>query len=223
MSLLLTLLLLTSGVTSDHPAPGDVVKVRYTVRKGDGTVIDEVKAPRVAMLPVDRMLPGWRQAVLTMTAGEKRQVTVPPELGGGKIKEGEVFIIDTELVEILRTPRTPADVAAPPADATVTKSGLAYKVLREGTGDRKPTRRNTVVVHYSGWTTDGKLFDSSILRGEPAAFGVGDVIRGWTEGLQLMRVGEKTRFWIPARLAYGNERGKPRGMLVFDVELLEIR
>jgi peptidylprolyl isomerase len=221
MVFLLSLLLL-AATPDDRAAPGDVVKVRYTVRKGDGMLVDEVKAPRVVMLPVDRMLPGWRQAVLEMTVGEKRQVTVPPELGAGKIKEGEVFVIDTELVEILHTPRTPPDVAAAPADATVTKSGLAYKVLREGTGDVRPNRRNKVVVHYTGWTTDGQMIDSSILRGEPATFGMGDVIRGWTEGLQLMRVGEKTRFWIPARLAYGNERGKPRGMLVFDIELVSI-
>ena len=77
-----------------------------------------------------------------------------------------------------------------------------------------------MTVHYSGWTTDGKLFDSSLMRGQTASFGLGDVIEGWTEGLQLMVPGEKTRFWIPERLAYKGQANGPKGMLVFDVELL---
>ena len=79
-----------------------------------------------------------------------------------------------------------------------------------------------MTVHYSGWTTDGKLFDSSVTRGKPATFGLDQVIKGWTEGLQLMVEGEKRRFWIPEKLAYGGKAGNPAGMLVFDVELLEI-
>jgi len=113
-------------------------------------------------------------------------------------------------------------VAAPPADAQKTASGLAYKVLKPGTGTTHPTKESTVTVHYTGWTTDGKMFDSSVVRGQPASFGLGDVIEGWTQGVQLMVVGEKTRFWIPERLAYKGER-PPRGLLVFDVELIAIK
>ena len=80
-----------------------------------------------------------------------------------------------------------------------------------------------MTVHYSGWTTDGKLFDSSVVRGEPTTFGLNQVIAGWTEGVQLMVVGEKRRFWIPERLAYKGAKGAPKGMLVFDVELIEIK
>jgi FKBP-type peptidyl-prolyl cis-trans isomerase len=79
-----------------------------------------------------------------------------------------------------------------------------------------------VTVHYTGWTTDGKMFDSSVVRGEPATFAVTEVIPGWTEGLQLMVEGEKRRFWIPEPLAYGG-RTEPKGMLVFDVELIQIK
>jgi photosystem II stability/assembly factor-like uncharacterized protein len=118
----------------------------------------------------------------------------------------------------------PADVAAAPADAITTPSGLASKVLKPGTGTEHPTLASTVKVHYSGWTTDGQMFDSSVIRGEPSSFGVSRVIRGWTEGVQLMVKGEKRRFWIPAALAYGDtpRAGAPRGMLVFDVELFDI-
>jgi FKBP-type peptidyl-prolyl cis-trans isomerase len=116
----------------------------------------------------------------------------------------------------------PADVAAPPADAVTTASGLATKVLKPGTGTTKPKAASRVRVHYSGWTTDGKMFDSSVARNEPISFGLNQVISGWTEGVQLMVEGEKRRLWIPERLAYGGRAGAPQGMLVFDVELIKI-
>ena len=79
-------------------------------------------------------------------------------------------------------------------------------------------------MHYTGWTTDGQMFDSSVTRGQAATFGLDGVIRGWTEGVQMMVEGEKRRFWIPADLAYGNspDDGKPDGLLVFEIELLRI-
>lgn len=105
------------------------------------------------------------------------------------------------------------------------KSGLQYKVLREGNG-RKPKATDSVRCHYEGMLIDGTLFDSSIQRGEPATFPLNGVIAGWTEGLQLMQEGAKYRFFIPYHLGYG-ERGAgssipPFAALVFDVELLEV-
>jgi FKBP-type peptidyl-prolyl cis-trans isomerase len=122
------------------------------------------------------------------------------------------------------TPPVPIDVAAPPPEAIVTKSGLASKVITAGTGTTQvhPSRSDTVTVHYSGWTTDGTMFDSSVRRGEPTSFALTEVIPGWTEGLQLMVVGETRRLWIPEALAYRGQDGRPQGMLVFDVELLSI-
>lgn len=116
----------------------------------------------------------------------------------------------------------PRDVAAPPADAETTASGLATKVLAAGKGTVRPTLADSVKIHYSGWTTDGKMFDSSVARGKPLTFRVDGVIPGFSEGLQLMVEGEKRRLWIPARLAYEGQPDKPQGMLVFDVELLQI-
>jgi FKBP-type peptidyl-prolyl cis-trans isomerase len=119
----------------------------------------------------------------------------------------------------------PPDVAAVPADAIRTPSGLASKMLSIGFSNIRPSARSRVTVHYTGWTTDGQMFDSSVERGEPAEFGLNDVIPGWTEGLQLMVVGEKRRFWIPGELAYDkiDRPGAPRGMLVFDIELLKVK
>tara|TARA_R110002049_G_scaffold71370_2_gene183931 strand:- start:22409 stop:23128 length:720 start_codon:yes stop_codon:yes gene_type:complete len=108
----------------------------------------------------------------------------------------------------------------------VTASGLQYQVLKEGNG-KKPTADSTVKVHYHGTLTDGTVFDSSVDRGEPAEFGVTQVIPGWTEGLQLMSEGAKYKFFIPQELAYGaTPRGgqiKPFSALVFEVELLEVK
>lgn len=119
-------------------------------------------------------------------------------------------------------PAAPADVAAPPADSKQTASGLASKVINAGTGKVKPTAESVVTVHYTGWLTSGKAFDSSVSRGKPARFPLNRVIPGWTEGVQLMTVGEERRFWIPEELAYKGRPGAPQGMLVFDVELLSI-
>ncbi len=116
----------------------------------------------------------------------------------------------------------PDDVAAAPADAETSASGLASKVIEAGSGSVHPTGTSNVTVHYTGWTTDGRMFDSSVARGQPSMFPLNRVIRGWTEGVQLMVVGEKRRFWIPEELAYGGRRD-PRGMLVFDVELIAIQ
>ena len=117
----------------------------------------------------------------------------------------------------------PADVAAPPADALRTPSGIASKMLIVGLGSIRPKATSKVTVHYTGWTTDGKMFDSSYLRGAPSTFSVDGVIPGWTEILQHMVVGEKRRVWIPANLAYESMPSRPQGMLVFEIELMDIR
>ncbi|MGL4456434.1 MAG: FKBP-type peptidyl-prolyl cis-trans isomerase [Plesiomonas sp.] len=107
-----------------------------------------------------------------------------------------------------------------------TDSGLQYQVLQAGTGTEHPTATDTVTVHYHGTLIDGTVFDSSVERGEPIALPLNRVIKGWTEGIPLMVVGEKTRFFIPNELAYGNRAaGKiPSGAaLIFDVELLSIK
>lgn len=119
----------------------------------------------------------------------------------------------------------PPDVAAAPADAEKTPSGLATKVLQKGTGTAHPKAGDTVEVNYAGWMTNGKLFDTSQKRGTTSKFPIDLLIKGWQEGLKLMVPGEKRRMWIPANLAYGDtprRPGGPFGTLVFDVELVSI-
>lgn len=110
-------------------------------------------------------------------------------------------------------------------EVVTTASGLQYLVLQAGTGSQHPQATDRVTVHYHGTLIDGTVFDSSVDRGEPIEFGLNQVIKGWTEGLQLMVVGEKARLFIPSELAYGNKaagRIAPGSTLIFDVELLAI-
>lgn len=109
---------------------------------------------------------------------------------------------------------------------TETDSGLQYQVLHKGEGDQQPKASDKVKVHYHGTLIDGTVFDSSVDRGQPISFGLNQVIKGWTEGVQLMAVGDKFRFFIPSHLAYGNRSAgaiKPGSLLIFDVELLAIQ
>jgi peptidylprolyl isomerase len=218
---------LQAGTGDRRPSDKDMVTVHYTGWTTDGKMFDSSHARGApSTFPVDGVIRGWGEGVQLMVTGEKRRFWIPQELAykGQQGRPAGMLVFDVELLEIVPSPRVaPSDVAAPPADAQKTSSGLAYKVLKAGSGATKPTRGSRVTVHYSGWTTDGKLFDSSVLRGQPSTFGLGEVIEGWTEGVQLMVVGEKTRFWIPERLAYKGQRGAPAGMLVFDVELMAIR
>lgn len=110
-----------------------------------------------------------------------------------------------------------------PADAQKTESGISWKLLKAGTGSGHPTATSLILVHYTGWTMDGEEFDSSVRKGQPLEIGLNQVVTGWTEGVQLLVKGEKRRFWIPAKLAYEGVPGRPQGMLVFDIELLDFK
>ena len=213
-----------AGTAGEHPGADDFVQVRYAAWKAsDGSLIDYTRTETPAFVEMSKLLPGLREMFALMTPGERRRGWIPSSLGEGKIAEGETFVIDAQLVGLVHRPAAPADVAAPPADAIKTPSGLAYKVLRPGTGTVHPKSHSKVLVDYSGWTTDGRMFDSSIIKGAPMEIGLDQLIPGWTEGLQLMTEGEQVRFWIPQKLAYKGEAGMPAGTLVFDVELIKIK
>jgi FKBP-type peptidyl-prolyl cis-trans isomerase len=224
----------TPGTGKEHPGPTDKVKVHYTGWTKAGKMFDSsVTRGEPISFGLDAVIKGWTEGVQLMVVGEKRRLWIPAALAYGEKPRGGApggdLTFDVELLSIAAAPKPPAvpeDVKAAPATAKKTASGLAYRVLKAGTGTERPKATNTVEVHYSGWTPDGKMFDSSITRGEPIKFGLANVIPGWTEGVQLMKVGEKTRFWIPAALAYGDKPtrpGAPVGPLVFDIELLSFK
>jgi FKBP-type peptidyl-prolyl cis-trans isomerase len=225
---------LAPGTGKTHPSPTDKVKVHYTGWTTSGRMFDSsVTRGEPITFPLNGVIPGWTEGVQLMVVGEKRRFWIPAALAYGEHPRGGQpagdLVFDVELLDITAAPKPPAvpeDVKAAPASAKKTASGLAYRALSPASGTVHPTVASRVVVNYSGWTTDGKMFDSSITRGEPARFGLGNVIKGWTEGVQLMTKGQKMRFWIPATLAYGDKPsrpGAPAGPLVFDIELIDFQ
>jgi peptidylprolyl isomerase len=215
-----------AGTGKTHPARTDKVTVDYTGWTTDGLMFDStLTSGKPATFPLDKVIAGWTEGVQLMVAGETRRFWIPESLAY-KGKEGRpqgTLVFDVRLISFTEPPSlTPTDFKKPPSTARRTVSGLSYEILKPGSGRSHPTETSTVTVHYSGWTMDGKMFDSSISRGEPATFPLKNVIPGWTEGVQLMVEGEKTRFWIPEALAYKGQ-GPIFGDLVFDIELIKIK
>jgi len=226
--------LLTKAKGAVHPGPHDKVTINFTGWAPDGEVIaSSVPDGEPWTLSMDDAIKGLAEGLRLMARGEKRRLWIPADLAspGRPKRHGPAgpAVFDVELLDFVKMPdpvAVPDDVDAPPADAKRTKSGIAYRFLKRGKAKEHPTADSTVEVHYSGWTPDGRMFDSSIQRGQPARFPLSGVIKGWTEGVQLMVVGDKARFWIPGALAYGDkpsQPGAPAGPLVFDIELLAIR
>lgn len=223
---------LKPGTGTQKPAAADTVTVHYAGWTTDGKLFDSsLNRGQPTSFPLNQVIKGWTEGLQLMTQGEIRRFWIPADLaygenpGGGR--PGGLLVFDVELLDIKAAPKppeVPADVKEAPADAEKTESGLASKVIEKGTGTTHPAASDNVTVHYTGWTTDGQMFDSSVMRGQPATFPLNRVIRGWSEGVQLMVEGEKRRFWIPAELAYGKNPppGAPAGTLVFDVELIKI-
>jgi len=217
---------LERGNGATRPTKGDLVVVHYTGWTTDGKVFDSSASRGTpSTFAVERVLPGLSEGIQLMVVGETRRLWIPESLAykGAAGHPKGMLVFDVQLLDIEASPTaSPPDVAKPPSDARRTATGLAYKVIKDGTGSTNPSRSSRVTVHYTGWTTDGKMFDSSVSRGQPETIGLDQVIKGWTEGIQLMVEGDKRRFWIPENLAYQGQAGMPRGMLVFDIELLKI-
>jgi FKBP-type peptidyl-prolyl cis-trans isomerase len=216
------------GTGLERPRAWDQVSVHYTAWDTSGKMLQSTHTRhRPQVVNLLRANFGWVDVLETMVVGQKVRAWIP----AGKLSnlpsvpKDSTVVYEFELAEIKKQkdpPPVPKDVAAPPRDAKKTAKGVFYKVLEPGTGKVRPTADKIVRVHYTGWTTDGKMFDSSVVRDSPARFVLTNVIAGWTDGMQTMVVGETTRFWIPQELAYKGREGSPAGMLVFDVKLLEI-
>ncbi len=222
--------------TGAQAKAGDLVSVHYVGTLEDGTEFDNSLnrgAPIEFVLGKGMVIQGWDEGIALMKEGGKATLVIPPELGygaqgaGGVIPGNATLTFDVELVSVQEGP--PGAPDAPTAvneeDYTVTASGLKYYDLVEGSGDPLAPGTN-VVVHYTGWLTDGTKFDSSLDRGQPFSFplGQGRVIAGWDEGVSTMKPGTVRQLVIPPELGYG-ERGAgslipPNATLIFEVELL---
>ena len=225
---------LTPAHGGGHPALNDQVKVHFTGWTADGKMFDtSMQEGKPVEFVLKNSLKGWNEGLQLMVKGEKRRFWIPagspmatlPRHAG--MPAGPV-VFDVELLDFIKAPpppTVPADVAAA-QEREEDRIGHRVPRARAWHGEGAPNADSTVEVHYSGWTTAGNMFDSSVTRGAPAKFSLRKVIPGWTEGVQLMVVGDRTRFWIPGNLAYGDHParpGAPAGMLVFDIQLLAIK
>jgi FKBP-type peptidyl-prolyl cis-trans isomerase len=215
---------LQAGDGETKPGKDDIVAVEYTGWTTDGVTFDTTQQKGAQTFPVAAGIEGWAEGLQLMSKGAKHRLWIPEDLAykGRKGRPAGMLVFDVELLDIVEIPDTPADVAAPPADAKKTKGGVSYKILAEGEGSERPRPWDKVTVNYSGWTTDGKMFDSSYKSGKPIDMPLSSSIEGWKEGIPQMTVGDKMRLWVPEELAYQGKPGRPAGMLVFDVELLEV-
>ncbi len=225
--------------------PGDIVDIDYTWSHSDGTIFDSSKTrgglARTPLIPA--LGKGIFEGMSLMNIGDRYRFTLPSDLAFGEtgtpdgiIGPNEALIFEVNVTNLASSPSANLNKAstflsenAQKEGIKTTKTGLQYKILSKGSAEtQSPTPTNTVRVHYKGTLVDGTEFDSSYERGEPIEFGVQGVIPGWTEGLQLMSVGDKFQFFIPPELGYG-ERGTPGGpigpneALIFEVELLEVK
>ena len=222
--------------TGIQPVNGDMVSVHYV-----GTLTDSAKTkfdssrdrgqPFTFALGAGQVIKGWDEGIALLHVGDVAVLTIPSTLGYGERAVGTIpanatLVFEVELMDVRPAPK-PWDVKGLKVDSTA--DGLKYIILKKGNGTKAENGKK-VGVHYSGYLGDGtwKLFDSSVQRGQPIEFtlGIGQVIKGWDEGIGLMNVGDKMRLIIPYSLAYG-EGGRPpiippKSTLIFDVELMEV-
>lgn len=211
---------------SARTVTGEFIEFKADIWSSDGVTrasSRETGARTVAVRALAKEQPGIARALMTTPIGETRRWWIRPE----RLKPGYPgmpdlpHVIDLTVVGEAYPLQAPADVAAAPADALRTASGLAYKVIKKGAGGEHPGPGSTIRIDYTGWTTDGRSFDSSLTTGAPAIMPLSGLIVGWQQGLPLMSRGDTYRFWIPGHLAYDNNPSPdtPHGLLVFDITL----
>ena len=210
-----------AAVEADH-----VVSLRYAIWTDEGALAEcseQNDDHRIAGTLDSLPAPFLGEVLKGAKVGDVFRIEVPV---AAFPRAQKPTIWEIEVTSTKPKPEAPKFRVPDPAVAVTTQSGLVYEVLEPGSGE-SPTAADTVVAHYTGWLTDGTKFDSSHERGEPTQFGLDRVIRGWTEGLQLMKPGAKFLFQIPPDLGYG-PRGQPptipaNATLVFFVELVEVK
>jgi FKBP-type peptidyl-prolyl cis-trans isomerase len=220
--------ILTPGTGTGNPEPQDLVDVHFAGWTADGQLFDSALAPASTQFELATAMPGWIEALSHMVEGEKRRLWVPAKLSYAqddprKRTPPGALVFDLELVKIIKRPRpvpAPADVAAPPRSAKRGKGGVRWRMLSKGAGHHHPRPRDTVQVHYTRWTPDGKMIDSSLAAGQPTTMRADSMGPAWTEALHLLVPGGKARFWMPAALV---SWAGPATTVVYDIELVAIK
>ena len=215
---------LEPGEGTAKPKARDSVVAHLVAWSDQGTKFqDTYEQGSPAFFDLQKVFPAWRQGLQLMVEGEKRRLWIPAELAP-KNPQGPTgaAVFDVELIRILTAEPPPPDLRNPPTDAVAHPRGAKSKVLTAGTGDTRPTDTDGVVLTYTGWSSNGQIFDTTARRGRPAMFPLSKVMPAFAEVMKQMVVGESRRIWIPGAVAQGNWVGGPRGDLVFDVQMHRI-
>ncbi len=213
-----------AGTGDTRPDPNDMVSVHYVGWTSYGVKFQsshDLGQPGVFNLTT--VFPAWREGIQMMVVGEKRRLWVPEHLApkSQEVAPGPV-VFDVELLGIRPVPNPPRRLRKPPPNAQVTSSGAHSRRIAEGTGEAKPAANDVALMEWTGWTTNGVTFDSTVYRGRPTAFPLDRVLAPFADVVREMVEGEKRQIWIPGNLAAGQWPGAPRGQLIFEVELLKI-
>lgn len=228
---------ITKKGNGKRASSGDKVKVHYTGKLPDGRVFDSSVSrnePIDFQLGVGQVIAGWDEGIALLSVGDEATFIIPSHLaygergaGGGIIPPDATLIFDVKLIDVTAVPKPePFEVEGKKIEKTPT--GLQYIIVNENLSGTQAYANKKVAVHYTGYLANGTIFDSSISRGEPFVFqlGAGQVIKGWDEGIRLMKTGDKLRLIIPAELGYGSrDMGTipANSTLIFDVELMEVQ
>lgn len=229
-------IIVQANKSGEQVVAGSKVTANYNAYLKDGTMFDssiERNQPLKSIVGKGKLFPGLDEGFTLLRKGEKAKLLIPSKLafgekGSGPIPANADIVFDVEVVDIQQV-IAPVQYDIKGLEAKKTASGLTYYEVKRSGSTVKAEAGKTVKVHYSGYLADGKMFDSSVERGEPIEFPLGQayVIQGWEEGIALMNVGDKLRIVIPYFLAYG-EQGRPplipeKADLTFDVELVEVK
>ena len=213
---------------------GDKVSVHYAGRLTDGSPFDDsYKRGKPFSFPLGggRVIKGWDEGIAYLNVGDSATLIIPAELGYGSVDRPTIpanstLIFDVQLMEVKKVIK-PKEYDVAGKDTIYTGTGLKY-IRTNKTDGKEVTAGATVSVHYTGYLLDGTIFDSSVSRGEPISFPIGEsrVIKGWDEGIAYLKVGEKARLIIAPELGYGGRAMGPipaNSTLVFDVELVDVK
>jgi peptidylprolyl isomerase len=228
--------ILKRGSGPSHPPPDAFVDLLYAGWERNGRQFEGM-GPNASPNRFDlkELCPGLSQEIQQMSVGDKRRLWVPAALAYAKrtdfanAPKGDMTF-EVELFNIVPRPPTPSDLKAPPKDAKTTKSGLVYAVLAKGKGKRHPVDETRAEVIYTGWTAEGRQFQTSVAAQDPAVVRVRMLPPGWREAMKLMVEGDKWRLWLTGKLGFGELApgaenlpfGMPAGPVVYDVELVRI-
>ncbi|MEZ4403077.1 MAG: FKBP-type peptidyl-prolyl cis-trans isomerase [Kofleriaceae bacterium] len=223
-------LVLTPGTGAARPRPWDEVTYHYTAWDATGRMFDSsVVRHRPTTTMGFREWRGVEEALGLMVVGERRRAWLPPALVDHALPgvPAGTLCYELELLGVKPQPAPPAapplaELTTPPATARATPGGVRFELLATGKGTVHPGRGDRVEVRFTGWTADGRLFDSSIPGGTPIVATVDKFIPGWIEALTQMVAGDRARVWVPVELAFNHEPGRPPGPLVFELELVDV-